>query len=163
MSKLDLTYRQIGLIHSPHKQAKGAPIQPCGARGVTGTVEVFDEYQEGLKDLDGFSHIILLYHCHLAKPYTLLAKPFMSSQEMGIFATRAPARPNPIGISVVRLESVKGNLLKIGDVDILDRTPLLDIKPLVPEFDQPSGEVRIGWLQKTADKASHTRSDARFS
>lgn len=137
------------------------PIQPSGALGVKGSVELFMQYSPGLKDLDGFSHIILVYHFHLAKGYALETRPFMEEETHGIFAMRAPARPNPVGISVVRLVGVEGNILHIEDVDIIDGTPLLDIKPYVPDFDWRQAE-RIGWLSKKSQRAKKHKSDTRF-
>ncbi len=124
-------------------------------------VEVFPEYTQGLKDLDGFSHVILLYHFHLAKPSSLMAKPYMDDEAHGIFAVRAPARPNPIGVSVVRLLSLEENILHVQDVDIIEGTPLLDIKPYVPEFDVRDVE-KIGWLEKNVRKVLSARDDGRF-
>lgn len=157
----EVRYKPIGVIHSPFKEPKGTPIQPTAAKDVEGFVEVFPEYAEGLKDLDGFSHIILIYHFHLVKKPSLKVKPFMDTQVHGVFSTRAPSRPNPIGISVVRLIGVKGNLLHIRDVDVVDGTPLLDIKPYVPEFDARKAE-RIGWLEKNIHKLSASKDDGRF-
>ena len=157
-----ITYTPIGIIHSPFREPTGTPIQPPGARGTEGSVEVFPEYAEGLRDLDGFSHIMLIYHFHLAKSPSLLVKPFMDDHAHGIFAIRAPSRPNPIGISVVRLVRVEGNVLHIEDVDIVDGTPLLDIKPYVPEFDPPDVERR-GWLEKNVRKMHASRDDGRFA
>ena len=157
-----IQYSPIGVIHSPHKVPSGTPIQPAGAQGVEGTVEVFPKYAKGLRDLDGFSHIILVYHFHLARSYALTVTPFMDDQPHGIFAVRAPARPNPIGLSVVRLTSVAWNILHILDVDIVDGTPLLDIKPFVPQFDVQDAE-RIGWLTRKVDKLPRARDDARFT
>lgn len=157
-----ITYTPIGIIHSPFKKPKGTPIQPPGARGAEGSVELFPEFVGGLKDLDGFSHIILIYHFHLAKRPSLLVKPFMDDQPHGIFAVRAPSRPNPIGISVVRLVKVEGSVLHVEDVDVVDGTPLLDIKPYVPEFDPPEVERR-GWLEKNVRKLSASRDDGRFA
>jgi len=157
-----ITYTPIGIIHSPYKEPKGTPIQPPGARGVAGSVEIFTEYAEGLKDLAGFSHIILIYHFHLAKSPSLLVEPFMDDQPHGIFAIRAPSRPNPIGISVVRLVKVEGSMLHVEDVDIIDGTPLLDIKPYVPEFDPPEVERR-GWLEKNVRKLPSSKDDGRFA
>jgi len=157
----EITYRPIGVIRSPFKEPEGTPIQPAGARGVAGTVEVFSEYIEGLKDIDGFSHIILLYHFHLSKGASLRVKPFMDNCEHGIFAIRGPTRPNPIGLSVVRLLRVESGILHVQDVDIVDGTPLLDIKPYVPEFDIFEVE-RIGWLEDNVQKVSRSRDDGRF-
>jgi len=157
----EIRYKPIGIIHSPFKEPKGTPIQPTSARGVKGTVEIFPEYVEGLKDLEGFSHIILIYHFHLAKRGALKVTPYMDYELRGVFATRAPSRPNPIGISVVRLIEIKGNILYIQDIDIIDGTPLLDIKPYVPEFDIRKVE-RIGWLEKRVKKLHKAKDNGRF-
>ena len=151
----------IGVIHTPFTSLEGMPIQPTGAAGVKGTVEVFENYRPGLKDLEGFSHIILIYHFHGSSGFKLHVVPFLDSQPRGLFATRAPKRPNPIGLSVVQLDKIENGLLYIQNVDILDNTPLLDIKPYVPEFDAPK-KVRIGWLEKATKDASIKRSDDRF-
>ena len=157
-----IKYTPIGVIRSPFKDIEGMPIQPNGATGIDGTVEIEPQYLAGLMDLDGFSHIILLYHFHRVKGYALEVKPFMDDHSHGVFATRAPMRPNPVGISVVRLIGVQGCTLNIQGVDILDGTPLLDIKPFVPEFDARQAE-RIGWLSEKATRASTIRADARFN
>ena len=157
----EIRYRPIGVIHSPFKQTKGMPIQPAGARGVAGTVEVIPEYGDGLKDLDGFSHIFLLYHFHLSQGYSLMVKPYLDDSLRGVFATRAPRRPNAIGISVVRLVGIEGCTLHIEDLDIADSTPLLDIKPYVPEFDSREVE-RTGWLAGKAEKVAEVGADERF-
>ncbi len=157
----EIRYRPIGIIHSPFTQTKGMPIQPAGARGVAGTVEVIPEYGDGLKDLDGFSHIFLLYHFHLSQGYSLTVKPYLDDSLRGVFATRAPRRPNAIGISVVRLVEIEGCTLHIEDLDIVDSTPLLDIKPYVSEFDSREVE-RIGWLAGKAEKAAEVGADERF-
>ena len=156
-----LTFSPIGSIHSPFKDAKGMPIQPSGARGVKGTVVVDEKFTDGLKDLDGFSHIILIYYFHLSRDYSLKVIPFLDENEHGLFATRAPRRPNPIGISVVRLLGIEGSTLHVENVDIVDATPLLDIKPYAPEFDCVEN-IRLGWLEKRAEKAKNHRSDERF-
>ena len=158
----EIRYKPIGTVHSPFKVVDGMPIQPSGALGVKGTVEVFKQYSTGLKDIDGFSHIILIYHFHLSKGYTLETKPFMEEKPHGIFAIRAPARPNPIGISVVRLVRVEDNMLYIEDVDIVDGTPLLDIKPYVSDFDSREAE-RTGWLTAKSQLARKHKSDNRFN
>jgi len=156
-----MEYRPIGVVHSPFHGVRGVPIQPSGAHGIGGTVEVLPELADGLQDLDGFSHIILIYHFHRAGRAHLLVTPFLDERPHGVFATRAPVRPNPIGISVVRLLSVEGNILHIENVDVLDGTPLLDIKPYVPEFDQYPAE-RIGWLALAHGQVRRKRSDERF-
>jgi tRNA-Thr(GGU) m(6)t(6)A37 methyltransferase TsaA len=140
---------------------EGMPIQPVGAVGVQGSVEVFSEYAEGLKDLEGFSHIILLYHFHRSRGSKLLVTPFLDNELRGVFATRAPKRPNAVGLSVVKLVEVVGNELRIENVDVVDGTPLLDIKPYVPEIDVHQAE-RVGWLEKARGKMKGRRSDKRF-
>ena len=157
----EIKYKPIGIVHSPFKEAKGTPIQPTGAKNTNGTVELIAEYTEGLKDLDGFSHIILIYHFHLSKKTSLMVKPYMDNKLHGVFATRSPGRPNPIGLSVVRLLRIEKNILYIKDLDIVDGTPLLDIKPYVPEFDIREVE-KTGWLEKNVHKLSKTRDDERF-
>ena len=158
----DIKYKPIGIIHTPFKEPKGTPIQPAGAEGISGIVEIFPEYAEGLKDIEGFSHIILLYHFHLSKGSALIVKPYMDNEAHGVFAMRGPSRPNPIGISVVHLVKVEGNTLHVQDVDIVDGTPLLDIKPYVPEFDIRE-VARTGWLEKSVHKLSASRDDGRFT
>jgi tRNA-Thr(GGU) m(6)t(6)A37 methyltransferase TsaA len=158
-----ITLRPIGILHTPFRIPKGMPIQPRGARGALGKVEVFPEYAEGLKDIEGFSHLLLLYHFDRSRLPSLFAKAFLDNEIHGIFATRAPQRPNPIGISVVRLDSVIDNILEVRDMDMLDGTPLLDVKPYVPAFDSPcSGDIRIGWLTKAIPETEFTYSDERF-
>jgi len=152
----------IGVIHTPHKDPKGTPIQPIGALDIEGIIELQPKYLKGLKDLDGFSHIILLYQFHKSKHYNLQVKPYMDQEKRGLFATRYPARPNPIGLSVVRLSKIIGNRLYILDVDMLDGTPLLDIKPFIPEIDNREN-ARIGWLEKRVHKMSETKSDGRIN
>ena len=158
---MDITYRPIGIIHSPFTDIAGMPIQPRGAAGVRGSVEVRPEFTAGLQDLAGFSHVILLYHFHRVREARLTVTPFLDAQPRGVFATRAPQRPNPIGLSIVKLLGIEGNILHIENVDILDGTPLLDIKPYVPEFDQHPAE-RIGWLEQARGRVQGQRSDDRF-
>ena len=156
-----IIYKPIGVVHSPFKQPRGTPIQPSIIKGIKGEVEIFPEYIEGLQDINGFSHIILIYHFHLSKKSSLKAKPFMDDKIHGIFAIRGPSRPNPIGISTVRLIKVDSNILHVENLDIIDGTPLLDIKPYVPEFDKAEA-TKIGWLQGNIDKLSKTKDDGRF-
>ena len=153
--------KAIGIVHSPFTEPKDTPIQPSAALQALGRVEIFEEYREGLADLEGFSHIILLYHFHLIKGFRLTVEPFLEKTQHGVFATRAPARPNRIGLSVVELISREDNILCIKNVDILDGTPLLDIKPFVPEFDSRS-PVRLGWLERNVSKLPEARDDGRF-
>jgi len=158
----EIKYKPIGVIHSSFKEPKGVPIQPAAAQGIDGTVELFPEYTEGLKDVEGFSHLILIYHFHLSKESPLKVKPYMDNKVHGVFAMRGPSRPNSIGISIVRLVRVEGNILHIQDIDIVDGTPLLDIKPYVPEFDIREVE-KTGWLEKNVHKLSTSKDDGRFT
>jgi len=152
----------IGTIHTPFTDLEGMPIQPAGASEVQGTVVVNGEFAAGLKDLEGFSHLILIYQFHRSEGYKLEVTPFMDKVPRGLFATRAPKRPNPIGLSVVHLERVEGNILHIKGIDVLDGTPLLDIKPYVPQFDS-RGEVRTGWFEKSDSDVTRHTSDKRFT
>jgi tRNA-Thr(GGU) m(6)t(6)A37 methyltransferase TsaA len=158
----EITYEPIGVIHSPFAKPEGTPIQPGGAKGVRGTVEVRSAFADGLRDLEGFSHVLLIYHFHLSEGYSLLVTPFLDDELRGVFATRAPRRPNAIGISVVRLIEIQGARLAIEDVDVVDGTPLLDIKPYVPQFDARQAE-RIGWLAGKVVQVSGTRANGRFT
>ena len=156
-----IIYQPIGIIHSSHKEVKGVPIQPSSAKGIKGEIELLEEYQDGLKDLGGFSHIIILYDFHKSKAYSLQIRPFLDDQLHGVFATRAPKRPNPIGFSVFKLIEIKGNILYVENVDVLDKTPLLDIKPYISRFDAIE-EERIGWLSKNINESDVKKSDERF-
>ena len=151
----------IGIIHTPFRQLEGMPIQPAGAAGVKGTVEVFEKFRAGLKDLDGFSHIILLYIFHRSQGFKLEVIPYMDTQPRGLFATRAPKRPNPIGLSTVQLDRIENGNLHVRNADILDGTPLLDIKPYVPEFDDYA-RIRTGWLEHARKTVDDRKSDDRF-
>ena len=155
-----IDYSPIGVVHSPFKNAEGTPIQPSRAKGACGQVEVYPEYEEGLSDLDGFSHIVLLCHLHQSSGYSLKVIPFLDTVPRGLFATRAPKRPNPIGLSVVRLLQVVGCVLEIEELDLLDGTPVLDIKPYVQTFDERR-DVRSGWID--AARRHTDVADDRFS
>jgi tRNA-Thr(GGU) m(6)t(6)A37 methyltransferase TsaA len=157
----DIKYNPIGIIHSPYHEIEGMPIQPCAAIGIRGTVEIKPEYVSGLKDIEGFSHLILIYHLHVSKGFSLEVIPFLDDSPKGVFATRAPKRPNAIGLSTVKLINVKDNMLCIENVDILDNTPLLDIKPYVPQFDV-QGRAEIGWYSKAKYNVRDRKSDLRF-
>jgi len=156
---MKIEYLPIGFVRSPHQTTRGVPIQPSRARGIKGTVELEERYAEGLADLDGFSHIILICHLHKAADFKLKVVPYLDTELRGLFATRAPSRPNPIGLSVVRLHAIDGNILSIEGVDLLDGTPVLDIKPYVGDFDKEI-EVRCGWLDQVKDR--ETVADERF-
>lgn len=159
---MKIQYQPIGVIHTPFSTLEGMPIQPSGADKVNAIVEVWQEYEEGLKDLKGFSHLILIYHFHQSRGFDSHVIPFLDTKPRGVFATRAPKRPNPIGLSTVRLHKVEGTRLHVRGIDVLDGTPLLDIKPWVPEFDQPPDTVQTGWLEEKALKAAREKSDSRF-
>jgi tRNA-Thr(GGU) m(6)t(6)A37 methyltransferase TsaA len=156
-----ISFRPIGTIHSPFKKIEGMPIQPSAAKGIKGHIIIREDFVEGLCDLDGFSHIYLLYHFHLSKSYTLKVIPFLDNEHRGVFSTRAPKRPNPIGLSVVKLNKIKLNVLHIENVDIIDGTPLLDIKPYVQEMDEIS-HYKLGWLSKHMKDLNLKNSDTRF-
>ena len=157
-----IRFRPIGIIRTQFKKVAGMPIQPRGAKNAGGVIEIFPAYKAGLRDLSGFSHVILIYHFHKAGRAKLLVTPFMDSQKRGVFSTRAPCRPNAIGISTVKLLSVADASLVVEGIDVLDGTPLLDIKPYVPEFDAVRVQ-KMGWLRHVARKAKHARSDNRFA
>lgn len=151
----------IGVIHTPFKNLEGMPIQPVGAEQVRGRVVLEPEYLEGLADIEGFSHLILIYAFHQSKGFQLKVKPFLDNQPRGLFATRAPRRPNPIGLSVVELVRCEQNILHVNNIDVVDGTPLLDIKPYVPAFDARTA-ASIGWLEGRAALSREMRSDERF-
>ena len=156
-----ITFTPIGTIHTPFTSLDGMPIQPSGAREVRGEIVLMPQYEEGLRDLDGFSHIILLYHFHRSKGYRLTVKPFLDNVNRGLFSTRAPRRPNPIGLSIVRLLRIDVTTLYVQGADMLDGTPLLDIKPWVPVFDGCEN-TRAGWLDEKQKDSRALKSDRRF-
>lgn len=157
-----ISYAPVAHMRTPFTDVRGMPIQPVGARGVAGSIDVLPEYADGLADIEGFSHLLVIYHLHQCKGFTLRVKPFLDNDEHGIFATRSPRRPNPIGISVLRLTGVTGNRLHVENVDMLDGTPVLDIKPYVPAFDVWDAD-RTGWFATVADNAVQCRADDRFA
>ena len=156
-----LLLKPIGKIRTPFTTVEAMPIQPAGATNTEGRVVVAPDLSEGLDDLEGFSHLILIYHFHLSKGFQLTVTPFLDDQPRGLFSTRAPRRPNPIGLSVVTLTSRDRNVLHVRGIDVLDGTPLLDIKPYVPAFDTPQ-VTRIGWMQGKLEALAAKRSDDRF-
>jgi tRNA-Thr(GGU) m(6)t(6)A37 methyltransferase TsaA len=159
---MSILLQPIGTIHSPFTDPQSMPVQPISENSAEGTVELFTEYAAGLKDLDGFSHIVLLYHFHRSRAFSLSVIPFLDTEARGLFATRAPSRPNPIGISLVRLAGIDGCRLHVENIDVLDGTPLLDIKPHVPDFDCAPG-ARVGWLEKAAAEMRRKVADGRFA
>lgn len=156
-----ITYTPIGFVRSPFTQPVNMPVQSVAATGIAGSIQMLPHYARGLKDIEGFSHLILIVHLHLSEDYNLEVTPFLDDQSHGVFATRAPRRPNSIGLSLVRLVGVEGSTLHIEDVDVVDRTPLLDIKPYVPLFDSRAAE-RIGWLAGSGEHVYDMRADKRF-
>ncbi len=154
--KDNIVFRPIGIIHSEFKSKVDVPIQPKFSES-KGSVEIFPEYEDGLKDLEGFSHIILIFHFHKSEDFELLQKPFLDEKKRGVFSTRSPKRPNPIGISTVKLLRIKGNIIYVEGLDILDNTPILDIKPHIKGFE---GETKSGWIEGKIDKKH--KSDGRF-
>jgi len=155
----ELAVRPIGVVHSGFSDSAGTPIQPRVAHGAEGTVEIFEQYHEALQDLEGFDRIWLVCWFHRAAAPRLLVTPYMDKTQRGLFSTRAPSRPNPIGISPVRLLGIEGNTLRVADIDILDGTPLLDIKPYSPFFDCFDGS-RSGWIDET--DRQRVNADDRF-
>lgn len=155
------SYTPIGTIRSPFTEPAGMPVQPAGAAGVRGSVLIDEQFREGLRDLSGFSRIILIYAFHRSQGYDLEVIPFLDTVPHGIFATRAPCRPNAIGLSIVQLISIIDCELVIEGVDVLDGTPLLDIKPYVPEFDCYPDE-KSGWFGGGKERVVTVRADERF-
>jgi tRNA (adenine37-N6)-methyltransferase len=158
----EITYQPIGIIHSPFKTPENVPIQHTGAKGAVGTIEILPEYNEGLKDLEGFSHIMLLFHMHQVEYHKLKVIPFLDTVERGIFSSRAPVRPNPIGLTVVKLIKIEGNIITVENIDMTDGTPLLDIKPCLPMIDDLQ-DIKLGWLTGKIEQFGVTRSDSRFN
>lgn len=158
---MSIIFEPVGIIHTPFKTKEGMPIQPNGAIGIKGQVIVKEKFTPGLCDLDGFSHVILIYHFHKSSGFELLTTPFLDDIKRGVFATRAPKRPNSIGISVVRLLRIEKNILQVENVDMLDETPLLDIKPYIPDFDIHKTE-KNGWIENKTNQLNKIKSDKRF-
>ena len=152
----EITMRPIGVIHSNHHDAGHTPIQPYFADDCTGTAEIFGEYADGLADIEMYSHLYLLFHFNRAEGFRLRLKPYLEDVEHGVFATRSPFRPNGIGLSIVRLEGREGNVLRLGGVDILDGTPLLDIKPYTTMFDNVK-TIRNGWHERVDPEELYRR------
>lgn len=159
---MQITFKPIGLIHSPFTELEEMPIQPSGSLGVKGFFEIHPEFSHALQDLDGFSHLYAIYYFHKVQNWQAKVIPFLDTQERGLFATRAPKRPNPIGISLLEIICIKENRIDVNNIDILDGTPLLDIKPYIPQF-EPAENIRIGWLNGKVQNVSNKRSDKRFS
>ncbi|MGD9265624.1 MAG: tRNA (N6-threonylcarbamoyladenosine(37)-N6)-methyltransferase TrmO [Lysobacterales bacterium] len=148
---MNIEYEAIGIVRSPFREQEGTPIQPSRSDNAEGTVVIRKDLVECLDDLDGFSHVILLCHLHKTRKFRKKVIPYLDTEPRGLFATRAPSRPNPIGLSVVELLGIEGNVLRVRGLDLLDGTPVLDIKPYVGEFDECT-EVRTGWLEEARKK-----------
>ena len=161
MDKIE--FNIIGKIHSPFDKLEGMPIQPIGAIGIKGEIHLNKNLISGLKDLNDFSHLTLIYHLHKVDGYSLEVKPFLDDEPHGVFATRSPKRPNSIGISVVKLDSIEDNVIYISNIDVLNGTPLLDIKPYVPQlYEETCKNLKIGWFEEKHSDAKTTKSDNRF-
>ncbi len=156
--------KQIATIYSPFSKLEGMPVQPKGAKDTFATIEFKEEYAEGLKDLDGFSHVYLIYYFHKIKEPKLSVVPFNDKTHTprGVFSTRTPMHPNSMGLSVVELVKVENNIVTIKGVDILDGTPLLDIKPYIENFDKVETTVSSGWMTSTQEEVAKKKSDNRF-
>jgi tRNA (adenine37-N6)-methyltransferase len=158
---MSILFQTIGTIFTPFKSKEGMPIQSRLAKGAKGRIELKEEFVPGLLDLDGFSHIILVYYFHESKDFRLQVEPFLENKKHGVFATRAPKRPNAIGMSVVKLLRIDNNILEVENIDVLDGTPLLDIKPYIPQFDIHQVE-KSGWIEDKEDDMKDIKSDDRF-
>ena len=156
--------QQIATIKSPFCKLENMPVQPCGAKESFATIEFKEEFKEGLKDLDGFSHLYLMYYFHKVSTHKLSVIPFNDKTDTprGVFSTRTPVHPNLIGLSVVKLVDIKDNIVTVQGIDVLDNTPLLDIKPYIEAFDKIDGDVKNGWMKSSSDEVSNMRSDKRF-
>ena len=158
---MTIAFESIGLIRTPFTSLEGMPIQPKAAAGIKGKVILDKPFETGLADLDGFSHIILIYYLHKSVGFELKITPFLDKTPRGVFSTRAPKRPNAIGMSVVKLTNIEENILYIENVDMLDGTPLLDIKPYIPGFDTHETEKQ-GWIRDKTKDLTNIKSDKRF-
>ncbi len=161
---MNINMQQIATINSPYCDLENMPVQPKGAKDTYATIEFKSEFIDGLKDLDGFSHVYLIYYFHKLESYKLSVIPFndKTNTPRGVFSTRTPMHPNNIGLSVVELINVEKNIVTIKGIDILDGTPLLDIKPYIENFDKVEGSVRSGWMKSNSNEVSSMRSDDRF-
>ena len=161
---MSIEIEPIGVLYSPFKCLENMPVQPCGGHEYQATIHIDEKYQEGLADLDGFSHIYLIYYFHKVSSFKLRVVPFndKTKQFRGVFSTRTPMHPNSLGLSLVELVDVKKNIVTIKGVDIVDQTPIIDIKPYIPSFDQIKSSVTTGWMQSSDTEVSYMRSDTRF-
>jgi tRNA (adenine37-N6)-methyltransferase len=157
-----VTFTPIGVVRTPFADHEGMPIQTVAAQGVSGRIELDPAYADALADLDGFTHLHLITFLHRTAGVSLRVTPYLDTVRRGVFATRSPKRPNPIGLSIVRLVRIEGTVIHIEEVDLLDGTPLLDIKPYVPPFDDRK-DARYGWFEQRAQNVHSVRADARFA
>lgn len=162
MDNMEFRFRPIGILKTPYQSKSGVPIQGAFDPQSEGKAVIFGAYEAGLKDIEGFSHLIIIYVFHRSQGYELVCRPYMEDKLHGVFAIRAPRRPNPVGFTVVRLIKREGRVLYLSEVDMLDGTPILDIKPFCPKFDHRQ-DVRVGWMEDTFRDAGHRKvSDDRF-
>ena len=158
----EIALTPIGVVRTPFADHAGMPIQTVAAKGVRGRIELNPEYAGGLADLDGFTFLHLITYLDRTGPASLRVTPYLDTTERGVFATRSPKRPNPLGLSLVRLTGIEGAVLHVEELDLLDGTPLLDIKPYVPPFDERP-DARYGWFEQRAQNVHTVRADARFA
>ena len=161
LQMLNISYKPIGIVHSPFTKPEGTPIQSAVSKNSEAVIEIYPEFEEGLRDLEHFSHIYILFHLHLAEKKELTVIPFLDTTPHGVFATRSPGRPNSIGISVVCLDKIESNMLYVKNIDILDGSPVLDIKPYIPQFDVFE-TTKNGWFEKNVHKMESQKDDGRF-
>ena len=158
-----VVYRPIGYVSSPHTELDGMPLQPIADASGESTIELTDTHRGCLADLEGFSHVWVLAHLHESLGWDATVPAFLDDRSRGTFATRSPRRPNPVGLSLAKIVAVGDTTVVVDGVDLLDGTPILDLKPFVPLFDTPSSEVRAGWFEGRAERVFRRRSDDRFA
>ncbi len=158
---MTVKYTPIGFFHSPFNNVENMPIQPVGGMGIEGSIEILPMFRDGLRDLKDFSHIIVLSHLHRIQGYDLVVKPFLDNKHHGIFATRSPKRPNPIGLSVMEIKGVTDSSILLEGIDVIDGTPVIDVKPYVADFDIWEAD-RFGWFEGKSQNANSHLSDNRF-
>jgi tRNA-Thr(GGU) m(6)t(6)A37 methyltransferase TsaA len=161
---MDIIMNKIGVVKTPFNSLINMPVQPKGAKETYATIEIEKKYQDGLKDLDGFSHAYLIYHFHKVNDYKLNVVPFndKTNTSRGVFSTRTPMHPNNIGLSIVKIIKIEKNIITIQGVDVLNNTPLLDIKPYIENFDKIDETTKSGWMLSSNHEVENMRSDIRF-
>ena len=158
-----VVYRPVGFAVSPHDDMEGMPLQPIADRAGESRIEILEAHRGCLRDLDGFSHLWVLAHLHETVGWEAMVPAFLDDRRHGTFATRSPRRPNPIGLSLTRIVAVERGAVVVDGLDLMDGTPILDLKPYVPLFDSPSGDVEIGWFEGRAERIFERTSDRRFA